>query len=57
MGGENLSEDTVEKLEKKGYKTAKKTFQIRFDQEPPKSIIKQLLKAQITKNEAKLKKP
>ena len=42
-----------EMLEKKGYITGKKTIQIRFDQETPNTAIKQMLKAQVKKNEAK----
>ena len=40
-------------LEKKGYKTGKKTVQIRFDQKPPTAIIKQMLKARVKINTAK----
>ena len=40
-------------LEKKGYKTGKKTIQIKFDQKVPATAIKQILKAQAKMNEAK----
>ena len=42
-----------EALEKKGYATGSKTIQIKFDQKIPTAILKQLLKAQATINEAK----
>ena len=40
-------------LEKKGYKTGKKTIQINFDQKVPTITIKQILKAKLKMNEAK----
>ena len=40
-------------LEEKGYKTGKKTIQIKFDQKVPTTAIKQILKAQAKMNEAK----
>lgn len=40
-------------LEKKGYKTGKKTIQIKFDQETPTTAIKQILKAKAKMNEAR----
>jgi len=40
-------------LEKKGYKTGKKTIQINFDQKVPTTAIKQILKAKAKMNEAK----
>lgn len=39
-------------FEEKGYKTGKKTVQIRFDQKVPEKEIKQLLKTQAKMNEA-----
>ncbi len=42
-----------ETLEKKGYKTGIKTIQIKFDQEIPVAMIKQMLKAQAKRNEGK----
>ncbi len=38
---------------KKGYKTGKKTIQIKFDQKVPITLIKQILKTQAKMNEAK----
>ena len=40
-------------LEEKGYKTGKKTIQIKFDQKVPTTAIKQILKAKAKMNEAK----
>ncbi len=40
-------------LEKKGYVTGSKTFQIRFDQKVPTTIIKQILKEKAKINERK----
>jgi uncharacterized protein YdhG (YjbR/CyaY superfamily) len=40
-------------LENRGYKTGKKTIQIRFDQKLPTTVIKQILKAKAKMNEAK----
>lgn len=42
-----------ELLEKAGYKTAKRTFQIQYDQPVPVELIKKLIKAQVKINEAK----
>ncbi len=42
-------------LEEKGYKTGKKTIQIRFDQKVPTTAIKQILKTRAKMNEAKKK--
>lgn len=41
-----LSADVRATLEKKGYKTGNKTFQIRFDQAVPEAMIKKIAKAQ-----------
>lgn len=40
-------------LEEKGYKTGKRTFQIRYDQRVPTTIIKKLLQAQVKTNKVK----
>jgi uncharacterized protein YdhG (YjbR/CyaY superfamily) len=40
-------------LEKRGYKTGKKTIQIGFDQKVPTTVIKQILKAKAKMNAAK----
>lgn len=42
-----------EKLLEKGYKTGKKTIQIKFDQKVPTIQIRQILKAQAKMNKAK----
>ena len=43
---------TARTLEKNGYKTGKKTIQIRFDQEVPATAIEQILKGIAQTNEA-----
>ena len=48
-----LSEETRAALEAKGYKTGKKTIQIRFDQKVPGAALKRILKAQAKLNKAK----
>jgi len=48
-----LQDKERDMLEKKGYKTGKKTIQIRFDQKLPTTVIKQILKAKAKMNEAK----
>ncbi len=40
-------------LEEGGYKTGKRTFQIRYDQKVPSALIKSLVKAQAKVNEGK----
>jgi uncharacterized protein len=40
-------------LEEDGYKTGKRTFQIRYDQKVPSGVIKALLKAQAKLNESR----
>ena len=52
-GGPVLQSEDREMLEEKGYKTGKKTIQIKFDQKVPTTAIKQILKAQAKINEAK----
>ena len=48
-GGANLKSKEREMFEKKGYKTGQKTIQIKFDQEVPSTLIKQILKSKISK--------
>ena len=48
-----LSDETRAELEAKGYKTGKKTIQIKFDQKLPAAAIKRILKAQAKLNKAK----
>lgn len=48
-----LDGNICNELEQKGYKTGKKTVQIRFDQKLPTAEIKQLLLAKAKENEAK----
>ncbi|MCW5716703.1 MAG: DUF1801 domain-containing protein [Bauldia sp.] len=42
-----------ETLERTGYKTGQRTFQVRYDQKVPIAVIERLVKAQAAKNEAK----
>ena len=51
-----LTAETRAALEAKGYKTGKKTVQIRFDQKVPAAALKKILKAQATLNKAKTTK-
>ncbi|MDQ5951780.1 MAG: uncharacterized protein QG639_1061 [Patescibacteria group bacterium] len=51
-----LSSEIRKSLEEKGYKTGNKTFQIRYDQKVPVSMIKQIIKAQVKVAEEKSKK-
>lgn len=44
-----LDDKIRETLAEKGYKTGKKTVQIRFDQKVPSGVIKQILKAKMKK--------
>ncbi|UGU17282.1 DUF1801 domain-containing protein [Sinomicrobium kalidii] len=53
FGVDVLHDEDREILKEKGYKTGKKTIQIKFDQEVPGNIIKKLLKAQAKINEVK----
>ena len=48
-----LQPEDAKELEANGYKTAKKTFRIRFDQKVPTAIIKRMLKSQAKMNELK----
>ncbi|MEJ4088939.1 DUF1801 domain-containing protein [Galbibacter orientalis] len=51
FGIDSLTEDIRKVLEEKGYKTGKKTIQIKFDQKVPTSEIKKLIKKQVKLNE------
>lgn len=51
FGADALQNTDREILEEKGYKTGKKTIQIRFDQKVPTSVIKKILKEQAKINE------
>lgn len=51
-----LPSDLRASLEKKGYKTGNKTFQIRYDQKVPTAMIKKLVKVQEKRNKEYLKK-
>lgn len=55
FGADALQNKEREVLEEKGYKTGKKTIQIRFDQEVPTAEIKKILKEQAKINEVKSK--
>lgn len=50
---DKLPDDDRNKLEEKGYKTTKRTFHIRYDQEVPATIIKRMVKAQAKLNKDK----
>lgn len=47
-----LPESIRQRLEKLGYRTGKKTFQIRYDQDVPTSIVEALVKSKATENES-----
>ncbi len=51
FGIDSLTTEMRETLEEKGYKTGKKTIQIKFDQKVPTTEIKQLIKEQAKLNE------
>lgn len=53
FGADALQNKDREMLKEKGYKTGKKTIQIRFDQKVPAAMIKKILKAQAEINEIK----
>ncbi len=53
FGVDVLRSQDREELENSGYKTGKKTIQIRFNQEVPTEIIKRLLQAQAKTNKSK----
>lgn len=48
-----LQSDDRDALKEKGYKTGKKTVQIKFDQKVPTTAIKRILKAQAKANKTK----
>jgi uncharacterized protein YdhG (YjbR/CyaY superfamily) len=48
-----LQSDDRQVLEKKGYTTGKKTFQIKLDQKVPTALLRRILKARVKANEAK----
>ncbi|WP_121666567.1 iron chaperone [Mesonia aquimarina] len=51
FGIDSLTEEMRKILEEKGYKTGKKTIQIKFDQDIPTEEFKQLIKQQAKLNE------
>ena len=51
FGIDAITEDVRKVLENKGYKTGKKTIQIKFDQKVPVAELKQLIKDQAKRNE------
>ena len=52
FGADVLQNEDRQLLEEGGYKTGKKTVQIKFDQEVPTTAITQLLKATAKVNES-----
>jgi uncharacterized protein YdhG (YjbR/CyaY superfamily) len=50
---DELEKQHRDKLEERGYKTGKRTFQISYDQDVPTAVIKTLVKAQAKANEKK----
>ncbi|GGF48895.1 hypothetical protein GCM10011339_41930 [Echinicola rosea] len=55
FGVDSLQEEDRKILKELGYKTGKKTIQIKFDQEVPAVIIKRLVLAQAEVNELNIK--
>ncbi|MEX0771992.1 MAG: DUF1801 domain-containing protein [Balneolales bacterium] len=53
FGADTLQDEDRKLLEDKGYKTGKKTIQIKFDQKVPTEIIKKILLEQAKMNEIK----
>lgn len=51
FGADSLKDEDREILKEKGYKTGKKTIQIRFDQEVPAEEIRKILLEQVKINE------
>lgn len=51
FGADVLQDEDRELLKEKGYKTGKKTIQIRFDQKVPATVIRKLLQEQAKLNE------
>lgn len=52
FGIDSLTNEVRKTLEEKGYKTGKKTIQIKFDQQVPTTEIKHLIEEQVKWNEA-----
>ncbi|KKQ74529.1 MAG: hypothetical protein US96_C0030G0009 [Candidatus Woesebacteria bacterium GW2011_GWB1_38_5b] len=52
-GGADLQSEDRKMLGENGYKTGKKTVQIKFDQKVPTKVIKQILKTKAKSNVAK----
>jgi uncharacterized protein YdhG (YjbR/CyaY superfamily) len=50
---DELEKQDRDKLEERGYKTGKRTFQISYDQDVPTAVIKTLVKVQAKANEKK----
>ena len=50
---DKLQSEDRKLLEEKGYKTGSRTFQIRYDQKVPTTVIKKMLKAQAKMNKVK----
>jgi uncharacterized protein len=50
---DELQSNDRKMLEEKGYKTGKRSFQIRYDQKVPTTMIKKVVKAQAKLNEVK----
>jgi uncharacterized protein YdhG (YjbR/CyaY superfamily) len=50
---DGLSDDDREELEKLGYKTGSKNFQIQYDQEVPEATLVRLVQAQAARNKQK----
>jgi uncharacterized protein YdhG (YjbR/CyaY superfamily) len=53
FGADVLQSKDREVLEKEGYKTAKETIQIKFDQDVPVTVIKKILMVKAKMNEEK----
>lgn len=53
FGVDTLKNEDRELLKEEGYKTGKKTIQIKFDQQVPATIIKKILLEQVNINESK----
>ena len=51
FGIDSLTDEMRKTLEDKGYKTGKKTIQIKFDQDIPEAELTQLIKKQAQLNE------
>jgi uncharacterized protein YdhG (YjbR/CyaY superfamily) len=53
LGVDSLQDEDRELLKEQGYKTGKKTIQIKFDQAVPAAVIKKILLEQVSINESK----